>query len=149
MDDLLEQKEGGINFVPCLAWVRRGVAKPVPEQVKLTKEELAQVIEQTKLDLGDLTLKEEGGDGEEDENGDCVKEEEVDDKEEVKVKIKEEEEEGGRAKKMPDSESEDDIEKKYGLEDYDKEDENAEKFLGIGEISYYAVSTVYSMYSTV
>lgn len=38
-----------INFVPCLKWVRRGVAKPEPERVKLTKEELLQVIKQTKV----------------------------------------------------------------------------------------------------
>jgi len=35
------EKGNGINFVPCLTWVRRGVAKPDPEHVKLTSEELS------------------------------------------------------------------------------------------------------------
>ena len=41
--------DSNINFIPCVAWVRRGVAKPEPERVKLTKEELIQVIKQTKV----------------------------------------------------------------------------------------------------
>jgi hypothetical protein len=32
-----------------VTWVRRGVAKPEPERVKLTQEELAAVISQTKV----------------------------------------------------------------------------------------------------
>ena len=49
----MADEEGGsdskINFVPCVTWVRRGVAKPEPERVKLTQEELAAVISQTKV----------------------------------------------------------------------------------------------------
>jgi periodic tryptophan protein 1 len=48
----MEEEEGSdskINFVPCVTWVRRGVAKPEPERVKLTQEELAAVISQTKV----------------------------------------------------------------------------------------------------
>lgn len=44
-----EQERSDIDFVPCLTWVRRGVAKPEPEKVKLTKEELREIIEQTKV----------------------------------------------------------------------------------------------------
>jgi hypothetical protein len=44
-----EQEKSDIDFVPCVTWVRRGVAKPEPEKVKLTKEELREIIEQTKV----------------------------------------------------------------------------------------------------
>lgn len=60
--------ENKVNFIPCLAWVKRGVAKSNPEKVscfnrrnyiygqtfskvQLTKEELVQIINQTKGNL--------------------------------------------------------------------------------------------------
>ena len=52
--DELEPSDANINFIPCLTWVRRGVAKPEPEKVKLTKEELMDIINQTKV-RGDRT----------------------------------------------------------------------------------------------
>jgi hypothetical protein len=45
-----------INFVPCVTWVRRGVAKPEPERVKLTQEELAAIITKTKVIAADHHL---------------------------------------------------------------------------------------------
>ena len=55
MDDLEEvvERGEGLNFIPCLKWVRRGAAKAVPEKVKLTQEELASVIEKTKQTIED------------------------------------------------------------------------------------------------
>ena len=47
--DNLEDNTSEIDFIPCLAWVRRGVAKPEPEKVKLSKEELMEIINQTKV----------------------------------------------------------------------------------------------------
>ena len=44
-----EDELDGHNFVPCIAWVRRGVAKPEPDRVKLNRDELASLIEQTKV----------------------------------------------------------------------------------------------------
>jgi len=64
-----EQEKSDIDFVPCVTWVRRGVAKPEPEKVKLTKEELREIIEQTKGNLQDLEqdleIKEEEESGDE------------------------------------------------------------------------------------
>ena len=44
-----EKDESGNNFIPCMAWVRRGVAKPEPDRVQLTREELAALLKQTKV----------------------------------------------------------------------------------------------------
>jgi hypothetical protein len=45
-----------MNFVPCVAWVRKGIAKPVPEKVQLSPEELKTLIESTKEELGWVIL---------------------------------------------------------------------------------------------
>ena len=34
LEDLVE-KGDGVNFVPCIKWVRRGVAKSQPERVRI------------------------------------------------------------------------------------------------------------------
>ncbi|XP_017779248.1 PREDICTED: periodic tryptophan protein 1 homolog [Nicrophorus vespilloides] len=51
----LEENElsepNSINFIPCLKWVKKGVAKANPEKVQLTKEELIQVIKDAKSKL--------------------------------------------------------------------------------------------------
>ena len=115
----LDEKEADshINFIPCVTWVRRGVAKPVPERVKLSAEELEAVINQTKHDLAEL------------ENNDS-------DSEEVKdVKIKSEPDKNGGEK------TEEDIIDEYGLDDYDNEEEAPEggaKLLGLGDLTAFA-----------
>lgn len=72
-EDQIEQDPSVVNFIPCIAFVKRGVAKENPEkvclhrismgkplfllgfffifQVTLTREELAKVISSTKKDL--------------------------------------------------------------------------------------------------
>jgi len=125
------EKGNGINFVPCLTWVRRGVAKPDPEHVKLTSEELSSVIAQQKNNLKEQEEEEEdGGEG-------AIENAEVDD--EVKVKL--EKEEKGKEK------TEDDIMKEYGLEDYDQEEEGgAANLLGLGDLTSFADPKVRSNY---
>ena len=106
--ELDERSAPNINFVPCVTWVRRGVAKPVPERVKLTSEELAAVIQQTKHDLADLEQ-----DSDEDKDNTA--------KDEVK----------GHSDKKDKTEEE--IVDEYGLADYDEEEEAPEggaKLLG-------------------
>ena len=106
--ELDERSAPNINFVPCVSWVRRGVAKPVPERVKLTSEELAAVIQQTKHDLADLEQ-----DSDEDKDNTA--------KDEVK----------GHSDKKDKTEEE--IVDEYGLADYDEEEEAPEggaKLLG-------------------
>ncbi|KAK5643710.1 hypothetical protein RI129_007555 [Pyrocoelia pectoralis] len=46
-----EPKPGRINFISCVKWVKKGVAKGVPEKVRLNKQELVRLINQTKADL--------------------------------------------------------------------------------------------------
>ena len=88
-----DEKTGShINFIPCVTWVRRGVAKPVPERVKLTTEELAAVINQTKNDLAEL------------ENDSDTEDTKVSDKKSSEKKDK----------------TEEDIIDEYGLDDYDE-----------------------------
>uniref|UniRef100_A0A6M2DNG7 Putative wd40 domain protein n=1 Tax=Xenopsylla cheopis TaxID=163159 RepID=A0A6M2DNG7_XENCH len=42
-----------INFVPCVCFVKRGVAKTNPDKVQLTKEELAEIINKAKEEIDD------------------------------------------------------------------------------------------------
>ncbi|KAF5276887.1 hypothetical protein FQA39_LY06438 [Lamprigera yunnana] len=46
-----EPKPGRINFISCVKWVRQGVAKGNPEKVRLNKQELVRLINETKLEL--------------------------------------------------------------------------------------------------
>ena len=59
LEELVERGDG-VNFIPCVKWVRRGAAKAVPEKVKLTQEELATVIEKTKQSIEEADEVEEG-----------------------------------------------------------------------------------------
>jgi len=126
MDSMdLESTQPKINFIPCLTWVKRGVAKPDPERVKLTSEELTAVIKQTKKDLSEL---ENESEGEEKENKEAV--ENTVTVAPVKVKSSEKKDK-----------TEEEIMAEYGLDDYDEEEEEKEggaRLLGLGDLTAYA-----------
>lgn len=120
MDGLLDLEKTGssINFIPCLTWVRRGVAKPDPERVKLTTEELTAVIQQTQKNLQEL-----------DDEGEDEGKENIDSE-----KIVKEKEIINKGEK-----TEAEIAAEYGLEDYDEEEEGGETpLLGLGDLTTFA-----------
>ena len=75
LEELVERGDG-VNFIPCVKWVRRGAAKAVPEKVKLTQEELATVIEKTQKNIQEA---EEAEEDEEQEDAQDTIEDESDD----------------------------------------------------------------------
>ncbi len=121
MDELeLDATTGdGVNFIPCLRWVRRGVAKAEPEQVRLTREDLQKAIEDAAQGIGGMEV-DDNGDEEDDDADDGDKED------------------GGEVEEDNDDEYEDldedeAIAKKYGLDEYDDdkgEEEGARLNLG-------------------
>jgi len=129
MDSMdLENTQPNINFIPCLTWVKRGVAKPDPERVKLTSEELTAVIKQTKKDLTEL---ENESDGEEKEN---IAEENT-------IVIKKETDKKKESESVKKDKTEEEIMAEYGLDDYDEEEEQEEggaRLLGLGDLTAYA-----------
>ncbi|KAJ8938215.1 hypothetical protein NQ314_011574 [Rhamnusium bicolor] len=46
-----EASQSNVNFVPCVRWVRRGVASANPVKVQLSKDELVQIVKDTKEKL--------------------------------------------------------------------------------------------------
>eukprot|EP00092_Neocalanus_flemingeri_P038984 GFUD01042438.1.p1 GENE.GFUD01042438.1~~GFUD01042438.1.p1 ORF type:complete len:552 (+),score=182.11 GFUD01042438.1:59-1714(+) len=123
----LEKTQANINFIPCITWVKRGVAKPDPERVKLTSEELTAVIKQTKKDLSEL---ENESEGEEKENKVVTENTKPEVVSNVKSKSSEK-------KDKTDAE----VMAEYGLDDYDEEEEGAEgaaRLLGLGDLTAYS-----------
>lgn len=59
-------KEGTIDFIPSICFLKRGIAKERPEKVVLSPEELARVIQETREDIGS-DLEEDDDDEDEDE----------------------------------------------------------------------------------
>jgi len=45
----METKQPKVSFIPCLTWVRRGVANPKLEKVKPSKQELQEIMKELKL----------------------------------------------------------------------------------------------------
>ncbi|KAK2712916.1 uncharacterized protein LOC136025116 isoform X2 [Artemia franciscana] len=94
-----EVKESSINFIPCLAWVKRGACKSVPDKVKLSADELAEIIKCTQGDIDELEEAQE-------ENG-AIEDRTLDDG-------------------MDNDDA--DIEAKYNMDDYDNEEEMISDF---------------------
>lgn len=111
------------NFIPCLKWVRKGVAKANPDNIKLEAEELEQIINETKQELeeteeDEVEDEQEAMDINEDENSEIPSSSDVN-------TYKSEENE--------DEEEEDE----FQMNKYD-EDEKPDALLGIGKIAVYA-----------
>lgn len=51
-EDQIDQDPSVVNFIPCIRFVKRGVAKEQPEKVALTREDLIRVIDETRQQLG-------------------------------------------------------------------------------------------------
>lgn len=51
-----QQEGNNINFIPCVRWVKRGIANANPTKVQLTKEELAKIIKENKKRLDAATV---------------------------------------------------------------------------------------------
>lgn len=47
----IEDAPSSVNFIPCVKWVKKGVAKQIPEKVQLTEEELQEIISETRTEL--------------------------------------------------------------------------------------------------
>ncbi|KAF2882098.1 hypothetical protein ILUMI_24101 [Ignelater luminosus] len=54
------EQQSKVNFIPCVRWVKKGMAKCNPEKVQLNKEELVRIINQTKAGLR-IAEAEDGG----------------------------------------------------------------------------------------
>jgi len=142
MDGLmdLEKTESNINFIPCLTWVRRGVAKPNPERVKLSAEELSAIIKETKNNLTEL---ENESETEKENMAVCDNSSEIKSEPGIKTEPGIKAEPG--IKVDPDikvepikEKTEDDIAAEYGLEDYDEEEEGQNHMLGLGDLTTFA-----------
>jgi hypothetical protein len=40
-----------INFIPCVLWIKRGVAREIPNKLELTKNDLKRLIQESKQNL--------------------------------------------------------------------------------------------------
>ncbi|XP_076445535.1 periodic tryptophan protein 1 homolog [Babylonia areolata] len=116
----------GPKLVPCLTWVKRGVAKANPDKIQLTKEELKRLIENAQDRLEEAEEAEEDSDSQEENMDHDVEGAAVSDKMKKKQKVK--------------ADDFDDIVDKYGLDDYDDEEESAEKsrLTGMGDVVSFA-----------
>ncbi|XP_045505578.1 periodic tryptophan protein 1 homolog [Colias croceus] len=64
----MEENTPSVSLVSCMHFVRRGVAKPVPEKIELTEKELEKIIKQT---ADDLRLTEQGDDNSDSEGNEA------------------------------------------------------------------------------
>ncbi|GBP18494.1 Periodic tryptophan protein 1 homolog [Eumeta japonica] len=60
----MEESNPNVSLVSCMHFIKRGIAKAVPEKIELTERELAKIIKQT---ANDLKIAEEGEDDSETE----------------------------------------------------------------------------------
>lgn len=90
-----------MNFVPCLTWLPKGVAKETPEKLQLSPEEIKSLLEESKQNYKNFIE-------EENANGGSDEEMEVEDTKQVEDKTK--------------AESDEDINELYNLDSYDNDE---------------------------
>jgi len=138
MDPLKELEEEAnrgdrVNFIPCVAWVQRGVAKSNPDKVELSPEELAAIIEKTGGALEDMQMEEAEEGGADDDDDDYETEEEEEEYAETENK-------SGKvndAAPGEQSKEDDDFNKKFDMDNYD-DDDNAGEGESIGDLVTFA-----------
>ncbi|GIY26767.1 periodic tryptophan protein 1 homolog [Caerostris darwini] len=111
-----------MNFVPCVAWVAKGIAKSCPEKLQLSPEELKQLIQETEQISGKIE------DDTEDEESQSDRDDENDDDEQLadsqNINIKEE------------NTDERDIEAEYNMDTYD-DDDGDQTSMGINSVAVF------------
>ncbi|XP_050393100.2 periodic tryptophan protein 1 homolog [Patella vulgata] len=101
-----------MNIVPCLTWVKQGSVNKSPQRVLIDREDLRRVIEETKDEIEEAEEEEE-----EEEAEEGASSSQMDDKKKIK--------DTKNKRKITDMDDDDDdyITSKYGLDDYDDDDE--------------------------
>ncbi|XP_067000824.2 periodic tryptophan protein 1 homolog [Anabrus simplex] len=127
-----------INFVPCVKWVRKGVAKSNPEKVQLTEQELEEIIKQNKSELDEVVDEEELEaikKGINRSTEDDIEDEEVETEEESEVNLK------SKQKNV-------EVDDEFNFAQYDDESGNPDALMGLGNLAVFA-STSKDPYVTV
>jgi len=141
--EALANKGESVNFIPCLTWVRRGVAKADPDKVKLTQEELAAIIEKTDGELKDLEIEERGedlGDDDDDDDDEEYEDLEVDEESaaEANGAVNGANGHSTEVKEEEMTEEDKEIGKKFDMDNYDDEDDTQGDGLSIGQLVAFA-----------
>jgi len=123
-DDDIE--EAALNFISCMTWIRRGVAKLNPDKVELSQAELEQLIGKTKGELAALDEEDEEANEDAAADGDDKGEEddEMDEADEKKV---------AEEKTMNEDEK---LDAEYGLDEYDNDEDNV--MMGMENLTVFA-----------
>ncbi|XP_046327630.2 periodic tryptophan protein 1 homolog [Haliotis rufescens] len=128
-----------MNVVPCLAWVKRGVAERNPHKVELDKQDLKKVIQATREELDELEDEYDPEDEEVQAAGGHRKiKEEVEDTSQKTKKKKKAKKRKHEEEKEDEEVEDEDIVSKYGLDDYDDEGDEDALISGVGGLSFYA-----------
>lgn len=112
-------QEERLNFIPCLTWVKRGVAKAEPDKVKLSEEELATLLKESEADLPSDENDSDVSNSDEDEAAETPS---------TSVSLK----------KETATNSGDDMENKYDFDGYDDEIEKPDVIGGIAGLTVYS-----------
>ncbi|GFQ67184.1 periodic tryptophan protein 1 homolog [Trichonephila clavata] len=119
-----------MNFIPCVAWIPKGIAKRCPEKLQLTPEELKKLIQETQEINGEDDQLE---DDSEDETHSNASDDDNNSSSKAKDASKVDDEDSNSSKAKNDSEvDDDDFEARYNLDAYD--DEEYKPFMNIADV---------------